>query len=67
MTTSKVNDNGGNRIVVGLTPARWDRVEVTHPSSTVDVYTFYYAGSIQGVVTLTYDGSDELVSAERTA
>jgi hypothetical protein len=65
--SSLVTDSRGNRIVVGLVPALYDRVTVDYPDSVTEVYTFYYSGAQQGIVTLTYNGSDQLIEAERTA
>lgn len=65
--SSLVNDNRGTRIVAGLVPALYDRVTIDRPDSVTEVYTFYYNAAVQGVVTLTYDGSDNLIEAERTS
>lgn len=64
---SYVNDNRGNRIVVGLVPALYDKVLVAYPDSVTEVYSFYYENVLLGVCTLIYNGSDQLISAERTA
>ena len=64
---SLVTDARGSRIVVGLVPALYDRVTVGYPDSVTEVYTFYYAGNPVGEVTLIYNGSNQLISAERTA
>lgn len=72
MAESKVTDIRGTRVINGLVPALYDRVTVTYPDSVTEVYTFYYLyGTVEqvivGVVTLTYNGSGQLLSAERTS
>lgn len=63
---TKVNDIRGQRIVVGLVPALYDKVTVTYPDSVTQVYTFLLEGITLGVVTLVTDVSGNLISAERT-
>lgn len=55
-------------IAGGLAPATYDEVQVTYPSSEVEVYTFKLASSTVSVVTVTYTDSTKeiLVSAVRT-
>ena len=74
MGQSKSNDTRGNRIVVGLVPARYDHVAITYPDSVTEVYTFWDCfgqpdAVIVGVVTLVYTSSskDDLLSATRNS
>jgi hypothetical protein len=67
MATSKVNDARGTRIIVGLVPALYDKVDIAYPNALTEVYTFSYSDNVVGVVTLIKDVSGNLVSAERTA
>lgn len=52
----------------GLAPDKYDRVDVTYPTATTEVYDFKLDNVTVAVVTLTYSSStkSELVSAVRT-
>ncbi len=67
MAQSKVNDMRGTRMVVGLVPALYDRVTVSYPDSVTEIYAFFYDGTQIAEVTMIYNGTDDLISAERTS
>lgn len=52
----------------GLAPEKYDRVDITYPTSTTEVYDFKLSGDTVAVITLTYASSakSELVSAVRS-
>lgn len=66
-TPSKVNDSRGTRIIVGLVPALYDRVDIAYPDALTEIYTFQYSDNVVGVLTIIKDSSGNLLSAERTA
>lgn len=63
---SKVNDMRGTRVIIGLVPALYDKVEIAYPSDTTMIYTFSLEGVTIGQVTLINDCNGNLISAERT-
>jgi|NOAtaT_7_FD_contig_31_3420974_length_841_multi_4_in_0_out_0_3 hypothetical protein len=65
--TTKVNDMRGTRIITGLVPALYDRVDVEYSSPTVTVYTFSLDGVSLGAVTIVTDSQGNMLSAERTS
>lgn len=38
----------------GMSPERYDEVQVTYPTTTTEVYTFKLAATTVGVITVTY-------------
>lgn len=64
---TKVNDARGTRIIVGLVPALYDKVDVDYVSATVTVYTFSLEGVSLGAVTIITDTQGNMLSAERTS
>jgi hypothetical protein len=52
----------------GLAPERYDRVDVTYPTATTEVYDFKLSGDTVALITLTYATStkERLTSAVRT-
>lgn len=52
----------------GLLPPQYDRVDVTYPTSSSEVYDFSFGGSSVGTVTLTYTNSskNDLLSAVKS-
>lgn len=66
---SLVNDDRGTRVLTGLVPGLYSKVDVTYPDAVTEVYTFTLDGHVVGVATLIYTDStkDDLLSAERTA
>lgn len=53
----------------GLLPEHYDKIAVTYPSTTVEVYTYTLAAASVGVVTVTYtdDTKEFLLTVERTS
>lgn len=46
------------RVVAPMIPARYDRITRTATSATIDTWTYYFSGNVQGIVTITYDDAD---------
>lgn len=65
--TTKVNDMRGTRIVMGLIPALYDKVDISYPSPLTIVYTFSLDSVTIGVITVTSDDCGNTISVERTS
>jgi hypothetical protein len=50
----QTNSRQANRVVSGMVPAEYDRVDYTEPTTSSEKYAFYLDSVLVGVVTLTY-------------
>ena len=62
-----VHNDRGTRILTGVVPALYDRIDVVYPDSVTIIYTFSLSGTVIGVVTQVNDSSGNLLSVERTS
>ncbi len=50
----QTNSRQANRVVSGMVPAEYDRIDYTEPTTSSEKYAFYLDSVLVGVVTLTY-------------